>query len=136
MQTVEWRQKNNGCKWKFCLRVTASDKSSPMLRPRSSLLVPHSSYKNCTKESRLQLLQLLPTTPCIVRWTSKSSCGCGCHQCTFYLLIPQKQNVNYNHQLPKRWLCVNAPSDVPSYSGAGALIFFIFNLNTSANLAY
>ena len=50
----------------------------------------------------------------IPKYTLYHSCGCGCHQCTLCLLIPQKWDIdqkkeNSNHQPLKWWLCVNTP---------------------------
>ena len=92
MQSVEWRQTIYGFLWKVCLEVIAFYKCSPMVRPWSSLLVPHNNCKqNRTKESESQSLQLLPTTPCITvgQGTVVVVVVVTGHQCTSSILFPK-----------------------------------------------
>lgn len=75
---------------KGCSRVIASYKSSLHLWPKSSLQV----LKLTTNKMKTTKInhQNTPKYTLYHRWACKHSYNYGCHQCTFPLLIPQKQN--------------------------------------------
>ena len=72
----------------------------------------HSDYKqNKTNKSKAHPSQPLPTPPSIIVGQVRVVVVVVVNQCTLSLLISPKiepKKVNYNHEPPEQWLCVNA----------------------------